>query len=199
MLDSLITSKTRIKLLLKLFLNSRTQSHLRAMERDFGESTNAIRQELNRFVKAKLISFNVDKGKKVYKANEKHPLFEDIRNILRKMVGIDTLIERVTSQIGNLETAYLAGSFARGVDSNTIDLVLIGEDLDNGYIQKLIKKAEKVVDRKIVYVVLTNQQLQHFFKDKSVLLIWEKDNNHKQTIQKNSRAKHLNESVNSGF
>ncbi len=175
MLDSLITSKTRIKLLLKLFLNSSTQSHLRAMERDFGESTNAIRQELNRFVNAKLISFNLDKGKKVYQANEKHPLFHDIQNILRKMVGIDTLIEKVTSQIGNLEAAYLAGSFARGIDSDTIDLVLIGDDLDNSYIQNLIPKAEKLIDRNIVYVVLTKEQLHHFFKDKPVLLIWQND------------------------
>ena len=174
MIDSLITSITRKKLLLKLFLNSEIQSHLRAMERDFGESTNAIRLELNRFVKADLISFHIHKGKKIYKANEKHPLFEDIRSILRKTVGIDTLVENVTSRIGNLDSAYIAGSFAEGVGSDTIELVLTGEDLDKDYIRKLIKKAEKLVGRKIVCIVITSEQLEHFFKDKRVLLIWEK-------------------------
>ena len=48
MLNSIITSKTRIKLLLKFFLNSNTKSYLRNLEQEFGESTNAIRVELNR-------------------------------------------------------------------------------------------------------------------------------------------------------
>ena len=49
MLESLITSKTRIKLLLKFFLNSSTKAYLRGLEAEFGESTKAIRLELNRF------------------------------------------------------------------------------------------------------------------------------------------------------
>ena len=49
MLDTLITSKTRIKLLLKFFLNAQTKSYLRSLEGEFGESTNAIRLELNKF------------------------------------------------------------------------------------------------------------------------------------------------------
>lgn len=175
MLDSLITSKTRIKLLLKLFLNSNTQSHLRGMERDFGESTNAIRQELNRFVDAGLLSSDVIKNKKFYKANTSHPLFGDIQSILRKMVGIDQIVDKVTSKIGNLDSAYLAGSFAKGVDSDTIELVLVGNNLDDAYIKILVEKAEKLVERKIVYIVLNEQQMEHFFKDKPVLLIWQKD------------------------
>ncbi|MFN5885132.1 MAG: ArsR family transcriptional regulator, partial [Bacteroidota bacterium] len=49
MLDTLITSKTRIKLLLKFFLNGNTSSYLRNLESEFGESSNAIRLELNKF------------------------------------------------------------------------------------------------------------------------------------------------------
>ena len=41
MLETLITSKTRIKLLLKFFLNSKNQSYLRNLESEFGESSNA--------------------------------------------------------------------------------------------------------------------------------------------------------------
>ena len=47
MLDSLITSKTRIKLLLKFFLNTSTHAYLRGLADEFGESTNALRLELN--------------------------------------------------------------------------------------------------------------------------------------------------------
>lgn len=91
------------------------------------------------------------------------------------MVGIDKLVERVISKIGNLETAYLTGEFASGRDSDCIELALIGEDLDKKYINKLVKKAKELMDRKIIYLVLTTEQMEHFLKDKPTLLIWKKD------------------------
>ena len=56
MLETLISSKTRIKLLLKFFLNSKATSYLRGLESEFGESSNGIRIELNRFEKAGMLS-----------------------------------------------------------------------------------------------------------------------------------------------
>lgn len=82
MLENLITSKTRIKLLLKLFLNSQTTAYLRNLETEFGESTNAIRQELNRFEKAGLITSETEGNKKVFKANTGHPFFPEINKLL---------------------------------------------------------------------------------------------------------------------
>jgi DNA-binding transcriptional ArsR family regulator len=174
-LSHIITSKTRIKLLLKLFLNSNTRSHLREMEREFGESNNAIRQELSRLKKANLICCTQQKGKILYRANTEHPLFPDIRSILRKTVGIDKIIDKVTTQIGNLQCAYLTGSFAEGIDSDTIELVLVGQSLDLEYIAGLTSKAGQLIGRKIIYVVMTAEQMQYFLKDRAVLLIWQSD------------------------
>lgn len=175
MLESLITSKTRVKLLLKLFLNTNTTSHLRGMAAELGESSNSIRVELNRFIKGGLLTSENIKNKKCYKANTDHPLYNDINNILRKMVGIDQLVERITSQIGNLEAAYLTGSFASGLDSDIIELALIGENLDEEYINILVNKARKLIKREIIYLLLTSGQMQHFLKDKPTLLIWKRD------------------------
>ena len=69
MLDSLVTSQTRIKLLKKFFLNSSTKAHLRGLETEFGESSNAIRVELNRFEGSGLLTSLWDGNKKVYQAN----------------------------------------------------------------------------------------------------------------------------------
>lgn len=175
MLESLITSKTRVKLLLKLFLNAKTTSHLRGLEKEFGESSNSIRIELNRLIDAGLLTSENVKNRRYYKANTLHPLFADINSILRKMVGIDKIVDRITSQIGNLESAYLTGEFASGRDSDTIELALIGENLDRAYIENLVEKAEKMIDRKMVYLVLTSEQMSHFLRDKPTLLIWKED------------------------
>ncbi len=175
MLDSIITSKTRVKLLLKFFLNGNTKSYLRNLEHEFGESTNAIRVELNRLEGADLLCSEVSGNKKYFRANTNHPLFKDINNIVKNFVGIDKVIERVTSRIGNLRKAYITGDLARGMDSNIIDLVLIGKNLDTNFIEQLITKTEELIGRKIRILILTESEMADFFKNKPVLLIWESD------------------------
>ena len=175
MLESIITSKTRVKLMLKFFLNSQTKSYLRSLEKDFGESTNAIRVELNRFEDAGLLQSEFVGNRKFFQANTKHPLFKDINSILKKFVGIDQIIERVTSQIGDLEAAYLTGDFAVGKNSKIIDLLLVGQNLDNTFIKNLVTKAEELIERKISFLVLSSGQMNDFFRDKPALLIWKAD------------------------
>ena len=69
MIETLITSKTRINLLLRLFLNVQSKSYLRQMAKEFNESTNAIRLELIRFEDAGLITGEFVGGKKYFQAN----------------------------------------------------------------------------------------------------------------------------------
>lgn len=175
MLNSLITSKTRIKLLLKFFLNSQTRGYLRNLEQEFGESSNAIRVELNKMEEAGLLQSEISGNRKYFQANTNHPLFNDINNILKKFVGIDKVIEKVTTQIGDLEAAYITGDFAKGRDSKIIDLVLIGQNLDTNYIGQLVLKTENIIERKIRHLSLTANQMKDYFKDKPALIIWKQD------------------------
>jgi DNA-binding PadR family transcriptional regulator len=84
MLNSLITSHTRIRLLLKFFMDGSTKAHLRGLGSEFGESTNGIRVELNRLEKAGLLVSSRSGNKKIYQANPGHPMFEDIHNMIVK-------------------------------------------------------------------------------------------------------------------
>lgn len=175
MLSSLITSRTRVKLLLKFFLNSSNKSYLRNLEQEFGESSNAIRIELNRLEGADLLKSELSGNRKYFMANTSHPLFKDINNIVKNFVGIDKLIERVINQIGNLEAAYITGDFAKGIDSQIIDLVLVGQNMETGFIESLVSKAENFITRKIRYLILTKNQMTDYFNNKPVLLIWEQE------------------------
>ena len=172
MIEGLITSKTRIRLLLKFFLNSETKSYLRNLESELGESSNSIRVELNKMKKAKLLNSTNDGNKKMYFANISHPLFEDINNMLKKFVGIDQIIDKITSQLADLQAAYLTGDFATGQDSQIIDMVLIGNKLDRERIDSLVLKAEEFISRSIKYIILTQEELIRVFRNKPVLLIW---------------------------
>lgn len=154
MLDTLVTSKTRIKLLVKFFLNSATRSYLRDLETEFGESTNAIRQELNRFEDAGMLQSEMEGNKKIFFANTKHPLFSDVHNILLKFTGIDQVVENVLERIGGLEEAWLIGDFAKGKDSPVIDLLLVGDDFNMEALLAYVSKAEELAGRKIRYLIL---------------------------------------------
>ena len=164
MLSSLITSQTRIKLLRKFFLNSNTKAHLRGLESEFGESSNGIRVELNRFEEAGLLNSLKDGNKKVFQANRSHPLFSDIHNIILKEAGIDRVIEKVIHRIGKLTSIYLTGDFAHGRDSNVIDLILVGESIDREYLAKKVIQAEDLVGRKVIYNVLSLTEAEENLK-----------------------------------
>ena len=173
MLDSLITSKTRLKLLLKFFSNANTQSYLRSLAEEFGESTNAVRVELNRLSEAGFLVSSSSGNTIVYKANKKHPLFPEITGIVSKYLGLDSLIEQVISHLGDLKQAWVVGDYAHGKDTGLIDLVLVG-DIDKAYLEKLIGKAEALIHRKIRTLVLTPEELPLFDReldlDKSIIL-----------------------------
>lgn len=157
MIEALISSKTRIKLLLKFFLNSNTSSYLRGLETEFGESSNAIRVELNRFEKAGMLKAFTQGNKKLFQANTDHPLFSEIHNIVLKQIGFDKIIDDVVQRLGEVKEVYIGGDFAKGTDSQIIDLIFVG-DIDKNYLIHLIEKVEKIIHRKIRYVIYTAQE-----------------------------------------
>lgn len=175
MLNSLITSQTRIKLLLKFFLNSNTKAHLRGLESEFGDSTNGIRVELNRLEQAKLLKSTKSGNRKFYQANIKHPLFNDIHNIVLKETGIDRIIERVVSRTGNILRVYLTGSFAHGLDSNFIDLIIVGDNIDREYLDRKVVQAREISGRHVRYQLLSPDEEVEMLKAKKsdeLLVLW---------------------------
>lgn len=160
MLDLLVSGKTRVKILLKLFMVPEGHGHLRGLADEFGVSTNAIRLEVNRFEKAGLLLSGMEQNRKVFRPNKDHPLFPDIYSILRKHVGVDQVVEQVIDRIGNVTRAYLTGEMAAGRDSERIDLVVVGDDINRANLERLAGKAEKLVRRKIVCTVLTHSEAE---------------------------------------
>lgn len=178
MIETLISSKTRIKLLLKFFLNSKTTAYLRSLEGEFGESTNAIRVELNKLENAGMLSSSLKGNKKIFQANTKHPLFKEIHNILLKHIGLDQIIENVVKRLGDVERVYLIGDFAKGLNSQIIDLIFIG-DIEKTYLLNLIEKAEELIQRKVRYLIYKESELPASKLNEmnpERLLLWSKDN-----------------------
>ena len=150
MIETLLQGKIRVKLLTKLLINPSNTVYLRGLEKEFGVSSNTVRSELNKLSDVKLIETvsELDAHQKQYRANPKHPLFDNLRGIILKQVGIDALIEKVFNKLGEIEEVYLTNDWAEGKESPFIDLVVVGL-VDRNYMQDLITKAEKLIQKKI--------------------------------------------------
>lgn len=105
--------------------------------------------ELNRLSEAGLLVSKPDGKTKTYQANQQHPLFAEMKSIVAKYLGFDRLVEVVIKNLGNVQKAVVLGDYARGVDSGTIELLLIGKEINLEYLDFLIEKAEEKIQRKV--------------------------------------------------
>ena len=175
LLTGLIASKTRIKLLMRLFFNPKARSYLRELAKEFNVSTNAVREELNQLKKTDLLKSEKNGRQVYYRANTEHALFPELKSMVNKVMGIDRVIDSIIYRLGNLEKAYLVGDYAEGKDTGIIDIVLVG-NIDPYHLNDLTQKTEQYIKRKIRTLVLNGSELKEFqsqFKSQPNLLIWE--------------------------
>lgn len=149
MLESLITSKTRLKLLIKFFVSASNQSHLRGLAEEFQESTNAIRKELNQLSEAGYLEKSTDKNKILYRANTKNSLFKPIQKLIHTYLGIDEIVDNILHKAGDIQEVRLIGDYAAGVDSGKIDVLILGENINQAYLLLLADKVGKKLTKEV--------------------------------------------------
>jgi DNA-binding transcriptional ArsR family regulator len=174
-LSSVIPSRTRVDILVKLFLNPGLKAYLRQLASEFNISTNAVRTELNHLTDHKILISERSGRSVYYQANTHHPLFPELFSMVRKITGIDELVRSVVDRLGNLEAAYLVGDYARGVDTGIIDVVLVG-DIDKIQLDDFALKTEAYIQRKIRSLVLTKEEFIRLTEKNSfdpVVRLWD--------------------------
>lgn len=163
-MDQLFSGKIRLKLLARLFINPANRVYLRQLERELNVSANTVRLELNKLSDMKLISTVETPHNKVknYVANTFHPLYANLRSIILKYVGVDQLLEQVFHNLGDLEEVFLTGDLAEGKEAPFIDLVMVG-DLDKQFLQQLLERAEKILNKKIRIAIYKSDEFNFKF------------------------------------
>jgi len=174
-LNSVIPSRTRVDILVKLFLNPGLKAYLRQLASEFHVSTNAVRTELNHLTDHKILVSERSGRSVYYQANTDHPLFPELFSMVRKITGIDELVKSVVDRLGNLETAYLVGDYARGIDTGIIDVVLVG-DIDKVQLDDFALKTEAYIQRKIRSLVLSKEEFDRLMEKNSfdpIVRLWD--------------------------
>jgi predicted transcriptional regulator len=179
LLTGLIASKTRIKLLMRLFFNPKARSYLRELAKEFNVSTNAVREELNQLKKTDLLKSEKNGRQVYYMANTEHALFPELKSMVGKVMGIDQVIDSIINRLGKLERAYLIGDYAEGKDTGILDIVLVG-NIDHYHLNDLSRKTERYIKRKIRTLVMNREEFKNFQNTLTTqphILIWEEKKN----------------------
>lgn len=91
-------------------------------------------RELKQFQAAGLVKEQLVGGRRHYVANPEHPVYEELRSIARKLLGIPSVLSEALSPLrDDIETAFIYGSIARQTETaeSDIDVIVVG-DCDYG-------------------------------------------------------------------
>ena len=170
MLGELITSKTRLRLLIKFFISQANKGYLNGLANEMGESTNSIRKELNHLFDAGYLNKSKYNNKIEYHVNIDHPLYETLKKVVYKHLGLEDIIYNVLDRMGDVEKIIVIGDYAKGIDSGNIEVVLVGNELNFAYINQLENKIEKLISRRVNFFLTAKPPVK-----KNSLTIYSKD------------------------
>ena len=155
--------------LIKFFVNQANRGYLNGLASEFNESTNSIRKELNHLSNAGYLEKYRDNNKIGYKANIKHPMFEILQKVVFKHLGLEEIVEHVLAQMGKVKEIHLIGDYAKGLDTGSIEVLLIGDQLNTKYIFQLEQKIEKLIERKVQFIISNRKA-----NDQKSILLYER-------------------------
>lgn len=174
--EGLITSRTKIRILMRLFLNPGERSYIREMAGEFNLSPSIVKEELHQLERAGLLASERAGRQILYQANTDHALFPELNSMVRKAMGMDRIVDSILARLGDLELALLLDDYAVGKDSGLIDLVLVG-NIDRRNVDDLVAKTEKYIGRRIRALIMSRSEYdeaESMLSNRPHVVIWQK-------------------------
>lgn len=172
MLEDIITSKSRVKLL-KVFLENPYEIyHVREIVRRTKDEINAVRRELLFLEKKGILSKEPRANRVYYSISRTYPFYFDLLTLGVKNSGLGAQIVANRAKLGKIKFAMFSGRFARKMKKNPddIDLLIVGT-IVLPELSLLVRNEEKRSNIEINYTVMTEEELA-FRKRKTDPFIW---------------------------
>jgi predicted nucleotidyltransferase len=122
---------------------------------------------LNNLVEDKILLDDRRGNMRFFRLNKNHPLYEEIKSIVSKTIGLEAEIKKLVESLNGVEYAFIFGSIAKGVENinSDIDLMLIG-NIDQNVLITMISSVEKKISREINYHIYSSQEITKKLKEK---------------------------------
>jgi predicted nucleotidyltransferase len=125
----LLRSATQAGILERLFLHPDRAYTVNELAHLLAVTDLSARRELYRMVDAGMVDREAVGRQSVFRASVASPLYEPLRQLVERSVGIEALLRELMEQTPGVELAAIYGSWARGtIDAESdVDLLVVGD------------------------------------------------------------------------
>ncbi|MCL5091147.1 MAG: hypothetical protein M1514_04005 [Patescibacteria group bacterium] len=172
MLDDIVVSRVRVKLL-DLFYSASTEIyHVRDLVRKIDEEINAVRRELLHLETVGILKKEPRGNRLYYWVNPHYPLYFELLQIITKETGLGERIIKNRNRIGKIAYCVFSGKFSRRKErkEEEVDVLIVG-DILMPEVSALIKAEEEKRGREINYTVMTNEEFEFRKKRRDPFLL----------------------------
>mgnify|MGYP000997829701 CR=1 FL=1 len=161
MLEVLISSETRVRLLTLFLMNPGKEYYIRQIERLVGKNYALVRKELARLESFGLLTSEAKGNQTYYSVDRSFFLYPELQRLVLKTEGVAQALKERLGEIGDVECIFIYGSFAKGSAGakSDIDLFIVG-DVDENRLIPLLNKSERTLQREINYTLVKREELR---------------------------------------
>lgn len=168
-LSNALFSKVQQRVLALIFGHPERSFYTTEIVREVQSGVGAVERELSRLERSGLVSAERIGNRKYFRANQAAPIFEDLRGLVEKTVGLAEPLKRALEPYSNsIKSAFVYGSVAKGVDTadSDIDLMVIGDDLNYSNLYTATQNVERKLQRKVHPLFLSPEDWHRKISDK---------------------------------
>jgi predicted nucleotidyltransferase len=168
-LSSALFAKVQQRVLALIFSHPERSFYTSEIVRNVASGVGAVERELSKLERSGLVSVERIGNQKHYRANKAAPIFEELRGLIEKTVGLaEPLKKSFEPYAYAIKSAFIYGSVASGADTahSDIDLMVIGDDLNYSDLYTAAQHVENKLRRKVRPLFLSPEDWRRKASDK---------------------------------
>jgi predicted nucleotidyltransferase len=168
-LSNALFAKVQQRVLALIFTHPERSFYTSEIVRNIDSGVGAVERELSKLERSGLVSVERIGNRKHYRANQAAPIFDELRGLVEKTVGLAEPIKKSFEPYADtIKAAFVYGSVAKGTDTahSDIDLMVIGDDMNYSDLYTAAQRAESKLRRKVNPLFLSLMDWQRKASDR---------------------------------
>jgi predicted nucleotidyltransferase len=162
----------QLKVLAVLMSQPEKEYYLSELGEILGKKPGFFQRGINSLEEKGIIKSRMRGNLRLFKVNERYPLYREIKSIVEKTAGVKGLLQELVDEMEGIEIAFIYGSYARDtmrVDSD-IDLAIVAKGNIEADLLEKLRRIEARVDREINYRLYSRTEFRRKRRKKDPFL-----------------------------
>ncbi|MFO8052926.1 MAG: nucleotidyltransferase domain-containing protein [Candidatus Omnitrophota bacterium] len=159
-------TKNQAELLRLFFTNPDKAFYMQQIGRILGKKPGVFQRTLNNLASENILKSEYKANARYFKINKSYPLYEELKSIIFKTVGVVGSIGTILEKIENIKIAFIYGSYAKKRQNSLsdIDILIIGkpnEDKLSSCLDNLEEKLQREINYKLYSLVNFREDIKN--------------------------------------